>query len=155
MSRDDQFAGFASRLLQELLDQCAYVAISEWATGGDSFKSEKLIARRAYDLVRHVAAEITDETKDYLVMIEKIPDMRQWPEETSRHSEDKKCCICGSVASVEETLLSDAQNKHRHVPCCERCFMSGRIFEIDDLDTDGDYRPTARKLADMPEETGK
>lgn len=77
MSRDDQFAGFASRLLQELLDQGAYVAISEWATGGDSFKSEQLIAQRAYDLVRHTVSETTGSAD-----ISHVPDMTTWPEGT-------------------------------------------------------------------------
>ena len=79
MSRDTQFAGFAARLLQELLDQGAYVAISEWATGGDSLKSEQLIARRAYDLACHVADETTGSAN-----ISHVPDMRHWPEETSK-----------------------------------------------------------------------
>lgn len=77
MSRDTQFAGFAARLLQELLDQGAYVAISEWATGGDSFKSEQLIAQRAYDLVRHTVSETTGSTD-----ISHVPDMTAWPEGT-------------------------------------------------------------------------
>lgn len=79
MSRDDQFAGFASRLLQELLDQGAYVAISEWATGGDSFKSEQLIARRAYDLACHVATHTLLTAHGNM---DRIPDMTAWPEET-------------------------------------------------------------------------
>lgn len=66
-------------------------------------------------------------------------------------SEDKKCCICGSVTEVEETVLSDAQNAQRTVLCCERCFMTGRIFDVGDLSTNGSYRPTARKMADMQE----
>lgn len=82
--RDTQFVGFACRLLQELLDQCAYVAISPWVTGGDSFKSEQLIARRAYDLVSHVL----NNTGPYMIdclsheeQLAQIPDMTAWPEE--------------------------------------------------------------------------
>lgn len=87
MSRDDQFAGFAARLLQELLDQGAYVAISEWATGGDSLKSEQLIARRVYDLVSHTLHNTGPMMLDcysHEEQIAAIPDMRQWPEETNK-----------------------------------------------------------------------
>lgn len=82
--RDTQFAGFAARLLQELLDQGAYVAISEWATGGDSFKSEQLIARRAYDLATHIYEHaINANTADPEIGLRYIPDLREWPEEHS------------------------------------------------------------------------
>lgn len=75
MNRDTQFEGFAARLLQDLLDQGAYVAISEWATGGDSAKSEQLIAQRAYDLVQHSVSETTGSAD-----ISHVPDMTTWPE---------------------------------------------------------------------------
>lgn len=83
--RNTQFTGFACRLLQELLDQGAYVAISEWATGGDSAKSEQLIARRAYDFAAHIldAAEVDlcgHATPD---LVKKIPDLTEWPEEAA------------------------------------------------------------------------
>lgn len=87
MSRDEQFAGFAKSLLSEMVELHGYIDISGfWNSPDDEDLQEytQVIARRAYDLVCHVVAEVTDETKGYLVMIEKIPDMRQWPEEASR-----------------------------------------------------------------------
>lgn len=88
--RDTQFVGFACRLLQDLLDQGAYVAISPWVTGGDSFKSEQLIARRAYDLVSHVL----NNTGPYMIdclsheeQIAEIPDMTAWPEEAKTNEQ--------------------------------------------------------------------
>lgn len=88
MDRDTQFMGFACKLLQELLDQGAYVAISPWVTGGDSFKSEQLIAQRAYDLAQHVVGH----SLEYLHecghemsggmgsrIMQSIPDMKKQP----------------------------------------------------------------------------
>lgn len=84
-ARNEQFAGFAFRLLQELLNQGAYVAISEWATSGDRFKSEQLIARRAYDLVYH-ALDIAETEHRYgsptiEEVLRNVPDMAELPEE--------------------------------------------------------------------------
>jgi hypothetical protein len=83
-NRDTQFAGFACRLLQELLDQGAYVAISEWATGGDSFKSEQLIARRVYDLVahalEHLSASDFETSENRADLVATIPDMPVLPD---------------------------------------------------------------------------
>jgi len=81
--RDKQFTGFACRLLQELLNQGAYVAISEWATGDDRARSEQLIARRAYDLVSHTLCNTGPMMIDcysHEEQIAAIPDLTEWPD---------------------------------------------------------------------------
>lgn len=46
-------------------------------------------------------------------------------------NEEKVCSICHMKDSVEETVLSDAQGNQKTVLCCEQCFMTGRIFEME------------------------
>lgn len=42
-----------------------------------------------------------------------------------------ECYFCFGKDSVEETVLFDAQGNQKTVPCCEKCFMTGRVFEQD------------------------
>lgn len=92
--RDTQFAGFAARLLQEMLDQGAYVAIADWATGGDRARTGQLIARRAYDLVEHTLSivphllQVVGDAKDLDVVMPYVPDLPTLPEEPA-HDADR------------------------------------------------------------------
>ena len=72
MSRDNQFAGFAKMLWQEL-----YHEIDWQQDSGEN--AEQIIAQRAYDLVMHAVSETTGAKS-----IDHVPDMRQWPEETGK-----------------------------------------------------------------------
>lgn len=88
MSRDDQFAGFAKKLLDELLSiQGVYIDTmqEDWRAWW-----EETIAQRAYDLVTHTMKYLDDHPsrEDCLSHpdepISYIPDMTEWPEETNK-----------------------------------------------------------------------
>lgn len=98
MSRDDQFAGFASLLLKEI--DHAIEAAADRAEQEDCAQTPQeltrmvgeIIARRAYDLVQHTigySLEYLDECgREIPGSMNKriqpsIPDMRQWPEEAN------------------------------------------------------------------------
>jgi hypothetical protein len=86
MSRDDQFAGFAELLYKEFANSGA-VYRNGTVTRRELSKAEveRIIARRAYDLMHHAMTELADcalygDTVEGNVA--SIPDMRQLPEET-------------------------------------------------------------------------
>ena len=95
IARDTQFAGFAKLLWDELVEQRGYVDVDAyWDDGIDPINYRQIIARRAYDLVKHTMIELScqgaldfrdpDFDKyEYRAgeMVEIIPDMTEWPRE--------------------------------------------------------------------------
>jgi hypothetical protein len=79
-ARDTQFRGFAKALVTEITDEVR-VIISPLNTD-ISDKLEKLIARRAYELAKHVIdnlrANYMEDWKTKQIM-PKIPDLTKWP----------------------------------------------------------------------------
>lgn len=42
----------------------------------------------------------------------------------------RACVICGSHDQVKDTTLSKEKGEKRVIPCCEQCFMTGRVFSL-------------------------
>ena len=74
-ARETQFAGFAKALLEELLSQRdGALDYSEWWQR----QAEAIIARRAYDLVRHAAGDITSQAAH----VDAVSDLAELPGES-------------------------------------------------------------------------
>lgn len=85
IARDTQFAGFAKSLWEKLCDANGhgYIDVNKFDDDGiDPVNYRLIIAQSAYDFVCHVieAYEPHLSTDD---MVRAIPDMPQWPEETT------------------------------------------------------------------------
>lgn len=81
MNRDTQFAGFAKRLLWEMVDLHGYIDISGFFNRPDDKTMQEytqIIARRAHDLAQHAVSETTGSAD-----ISHVPDMTVWPEGTT------------------------------------------------------------------------
>jgi hypothetical protein len=89
--RDTQFKGFATLLRQDIFKQLQWLDFGFTPKQQESIDRaiEKLIARRAYDLVKHAIESCTLQeenvgarmNEDYL--LSNIPDMTEWPEDES------------------------------------------------------------------------
>jgi len=98
MSRDERFAGFAELLFNEMKPDLAMLIVDVCRKDVTAIaKTEAIlkhtIAQRAYDFMQHVVGhsmEYLDECGREIPgsMVTRIaasmPDMRQWPEETSK-----------------------------------------------------------------------
>lgn len=72
-ARDTQFAGFAKLLINDLMQA---------NSSDDRAKKEQVIARRAYDLVKHTIRELQYDDDRYSDdWTQKIPDMTEWKKE--------------------------------------------------------------------------
>jgi hypothetical protein len=78
-ARDTQFKDFARLLLEELMSKYDHLPPGKW---GPAEKDELIIARRAYDLVKHAFGYIevwNDRNLDFAV--KSVPDMTELPKE--------------------------------------------------------------------------
>lgn len=73
--RDTQFAGFATLLLEQLLNIDGVHVESSYGEAHELWKP--IIAQRAYDLVAHAVNETIGISK-----IDHVPDLTEWPKET-------------------------------------------------------------------------
>jgi hypothetical protein len=78
--RDTQFAGFATLLFEELKNTEAFEIVDAEQFWGGNLKAEvqRIIAQRAYDLVKYILSAASGQTNIDEVM-PFIPDMTEWP----------------------------------------------------------------------------
>lgn len=97
MSRDDQFAGFAELLFNEMKPDLAMLIVDVGKKDTASILQteaiiKQMIARRAYDFACHITEQVSEGNAAAIEVRFKTPqevvsdmrDMTAWPEETSK-----------------------------------------------------------------------
>lgn len=84
--RDAHFVGFA-KLLQQELNAAYHIKVMQLQSGmtidGGAWEREvqQLIARRAYDLARHIIWETMGGTPNAItIILADVPDLTEWPD---------------------------------------------------------------------------